>query len=505
MLQKKEDNRRDYYSWRYRSSDDDDDKPDSDFRVEADIENNRLLLYANKAELEAVNSLLVKLGELPGDSGNPNTIRVQDARGEKTTADLLIQLKRLWPESANPLKIEGTLPTSDVELDEPSETSDQKTDSVDSTEPVNDSDAEDTGKTANRKAIGAAMPATFAMQTNASASTSDDQPLQHDARAETPDETTPSDAPPINISIAADGRLILSSQDTAALDTLEELIGRLAPPAKKHRVFYLQYALASLVTLNLEEYFEGDTSTDSDENWMRAWFGMDFKEETVNNGLSSRRPVRFIYDIDTNSILVRDATPRQMETIEELIEIYDQAPSEESISARRLKAFKLEYSDANVVAATIKDVFRDLLSSKDKEFVGTGEKENQSSSSRTIRLFGGNDKDDKPTKVKASFEGALSVGVDALSNTIIVSAQEEWMPNIEEIIKYLDENAKPDTTVVVQPLKMPMNADSMQALAAMLRPWPGNKKPEDTPKRKGKGKAEQRESPMPTVPETDSN
>jgi type II secretory pathway component GspD/PulD (secretin) len=37
----------------------------------------------------------------------------------------------------------------------------------------------------------------------------------------------------------------------------------------------------------------------------------------------------------------------------------------------------------------------------------------------------------------------LSVGIDATSNTLIVSAQEEWLPSIEEMIKFLDDEAKP--------------------------------------------------------------
>ncbi|WP_417749102.1 secretin N-terminal domain-containing protein [Rosistilla oblonga] len=487
LIGKKEEDdssRNNYYYRRYGGGGDDDDKPDSDFRVEADIENNRLLLFANKAELEAVNNLLVKLGELPGDSGNPNTIRVQDSRGAKSTADLIRQLQQLWPATANPIRVEGELPAVEEESESAPSDDDQPADSAE----------QDNARTTAVPKRPRVQTAVFARPQVAQGSTGNaaQPPAGNEKTAADDAKNTGNEAlPPITISIANDGRLILSSQDTAALDALEELMQRLAPPPKKHRVFYLQYALASLVKLNLDEYFEDEKSTDSSDNWMRAWMGMDFKEESKNNGLASRRPVRFIYDIDTNSILVRDATPQQMETIAELIEIYDRAPSEESISARRLKVFKLEYSDANVVAATVKDVFRDLLSSKDKEFAGGGDKEKQSSgSSRTFRIFGGNDdKDSKPTKVKASFEGALSVGVDALSNTIIVSAQEEWLPAIEEIIQYMDQNAKPDTTVVVQSLSVPMDAKSMQTLADLLRPWPGNKKPEgNQPGKQGKEK-----------------
>ena len=230
---------------------------------------------------------------------------------------------------------------------------------------------------------------------------------------------------------------------------LEEVIARIAPAAKKYEVFYLKHALASLVTLNLEEYFEEETdakSSDADNYW-RGWygFGMSNGDKETTRDLSARRKIRFIYDFDTNSILVSNASPAQLETVRQLIEVYDRPISEESVSARRFKIFTLRFARAEDVADTIKDVYRDLLSSKDKAFTkNQTEKEQTSQSSNFYRIFGSSDGEDKkPKKVKASFAGALSVGVDARSNTLIVSAQEEWLPSIAEMIQFLDEQAEP--------------------------------------------------------------
>ncbi len=49
------------------------------FRVDADVENNRLLLFANEIEIEEVMNLLVKLGELPPEGGDRSTVRVLEA------------------------------------------------------------------------------------------------------------------------------------------------------------------------------------------------------------------------------------------------------------------------------------------------------------------------------------------------------------------------------------------------------------------------------------------
>ena len=109
--------------------------------------------------------------------------------------------------------------------------------------------------------------------------------------------------------------------------------------------------------------------------------------------------------------------------------------------------FKLKHARAEPVASTLKEVYRDLLSSKDKEFSKDPKgEEKQSQNSGYVRVYGGigadNNKDKKPTKVRQSFAGALSVGVDAVSNTVIISAQEEWIESVSQMVEYLDTAAE---------------------------------------------------------------
>jgi hypothetical protein len=157
-------------------------------------------------------------------------------------------------------------------------------------------------------------------------------------------------------------------------------------------------------------------------------------------------------------VLVSNATSEQMTTVRSLIEIYDRPIPENSISARRFQLFKIRHARASDIAATIKDVYRDLLSSKDKVFERPGaqgdEKEQNSQGNNIYRVFGSMESEDKkPTTVKASFAGALSVGVDEVSNTLIVSAQEEWISSIAEMVRFLDVEALPyrNTVQVVNP------------------------------------------------------
>ena len=429
-----------YYSYRYGQQKEED--PKKGFRIDADIEKNRLLLWATPSEMTQVNDFLMKMGEIPGGDKNPNTVRMLDPRDHEATLRILEQIRNAWQSiGPNELRIQG------VEEDQ-DETEDE------SSKPEGEIDAATTTSTS---AVPARVISRSGKLRNARMKThlvqlfkADDTSMLNEKAIEktaTGTQNSPPPPPPVTISISEDGRIVLSSKDTAALDRLEDLLRQVAPPAKDFEVFYLKFALASSVTVNLREFFQDAAEFNTEDNWWRAWMGLSFEEAEGGKGLSSKRKLRFIYDFDTNSILVSNASPEQLATVRQLIKIYDKAPSEEAISARRFKIFKLKHARAEQVKATLKEVYRDLLSSKDKEFAKNPKgDEKQSQNSGYVRVYGGigsssNNKDKKPTKVRQSFSGALSVGVDAVTNTVIISAQEEWIGTITEMIQYLDDAA----------------------------------------------------------------
>ena len=70
LLQQKEekqDRSRYYFGYPYGRQPENEDDPDQ-FRVDADVENNFLLLWANDVEIDEVTNLLVKLGEMQGEA-----------------------------------------------------------------------------------------------------------------------------------------------------------------------------------------------------------------------------------------------------------------------------------------------------------------------------------------------------------------------------------------------------------------------------------------------------
>src|SRR5690606_6047950 len=129
-----------------------------------------------------------------------------------------------------------------------------------------------------------------------------------------------------------------------------------------------------------------------------------------NATLGKRRKLRFIWDNDTNTIVVQNASPAQLQVIRQLIDIYDQPVSEDSVARRRTDIVPIRYSEANDIATAIKEVYRDLLSSKDKEFQGGQSGERERGRDRGYSFWGGSSSQ-KSTPVQVSFEGALSIGV----------------------------------------------------------------------------------------------
>ena len=157
------------------------------------------------------------------------------------------------------------------------------------------------------------------------------------------------------------------------------------------------------------------------------------QKKTGTPSLGKRRIPTFIYDNFTSTILVRGADRRQLQIIDELIELYDVPEPADTRAMRVTKIFRLENSKAEVVAQAVKDVFRDLLSSNDKALEKPGENKTQT---RVYSYFGSEDGGDDDSPIR--FKGLLSIGVDPNSDTLVVSSTASLMDTITELVLELD-------------------------------------------------------------------
>ncbi len=410
------------------------------FRVDADVEHNRLLLWANPVELTEVEALLVKLGEIPSGGSGSATVRTIDGGDEKETEELIERIRQAWPSIApNPLLIPKapapTAPNTNSPLPHAGDT-----------RPTPASPLPSAGAMLGVRGSALQPPPTTDRT---------QPPLLHLANLQSrsadmgPAESLPANKgpvdspPPIKISIGPDGKMIVSSEDTQALDRLEELAAQLPNNRKDYQVFRLKYAWAVGVSLNLEDFFKEDKKErPRPSRWMFYDYGADSQDDSEDERkLSKRRKLKFISDADTNTILVEGADAKQLKTIEDLIKLYDQPPPSDSQSVRKTEVIRLKYSKARAVVDTVKDVYRDLLSSNDKALATNNQ---QKESSRSIIFNYDTDKTEQKTP---KFKGLLSIGVDETSNSLMVSAPAYLFDHVAKMIKELDQAAAPDYTV----------------------------------------------------------
>lgn len=451
------------------------------FRVDADVEHNRLLIWANDVELEEIQNLLVKLGELPPPGSRASTLRTLDSIPLEDAPYLIERLRDAWPGLGdNPLQLkihpraeppaepepipleDNTSTRLDPQLFLPAQPAVFRftKDSVSRTNapvqppvPAKPEPASPESVPTDIEAGPAAVVETIVIhpqRDDSAAAAADPATLaQREAPLEA-DRPRPPGAPVV-VELGVDGRWVLRSEDTAALDRLEDLLVDLAPPRRDYKLFQLKHntSWAFGIAMNLEDFFKEQEDKSSGG---RRYFYYDPPAEQKKDPkrLSARRELKFIADTDTNSILVVGADPSQLRIIEELIEYYDQPVASDAKALRRTEIFQIVHSDANVIADAIKDVYRDLLSENDKALQQQNGQNKEQRQERTVTyvydsLDEGGDKKGSEPPAPVRFKGALSIGVDEVSNSLIISSTESLLANIRMMVQTLDRAAVPKT------------------------------------------------------------
>ena len=181
-----------------------------------------------------------------------------------------------------------------------------------------------------------------------------------------------------------------------------------------------------------------------------------------------------------------------MLTIRELIEIYDIPEPVDSQAARVTKLITVRYSRASLIAETIKEAYRDLLSSNDKAFQkgrqGGGERRGDryaGGGETFIRsFFGGSEERPTSERTKITFKGQLSIGVDQTSNALIVSTSGEGlMTIIEQMVKALDLAAQPASRMHTVQLSGRVNGAYLKRMLASVIKEEQSKTPQNRDRR----------------------
>lgn len=522
------------------------------FRVDADAANNRLILWANKIELEQVEACLAELGEIASPkSRTSDNVRVLDFGNGGDEQQFLERLRRVWPA----LGKDGTKLIIDVPEKKAGKDEDKQQGTM---EPQKEQPApkespkpaaaptksavsrgadapSGSGPRAENSAARNAIPvhlaaltrttppadrvladAGTAREANATATETTPAPQRFmrrrraaspvplptaaPAAAAAPSAATDNASPaaadkpasndPVYITRSPDGKLIIASRNSEALDALEKLAARIGPPRKDYSVFTLHYATAASVRFNLEEFFATERTGEYRRSDSSGSSG-----GTVSPGLSQRRPLRFLDDMQTNSILVQGASGDQLRQIGDLIDMYDRPEQPNSKASRMTKIFPIVHSRAALIAETLKDVFRDLLSANDKALEGSNGG-GRSSQGRPMRSFLDAAEDEARIN-QGRFKGQLSLGVDETSNRLIVSCPESLMRNIEKIIEDLDKAAAPvETTFQVLRIDRNIDASVVQKKLMEMLKKPGTASDLQSPNGQASPQQQQQQGPQ---------
>ena len=518
---KQERRRREWWEdWGDRNRRNQDDDSGDRFKVSADIENNRLLLWCNDTEYKSVRELLEKLGEIYRPGSNLSKIRQVDVSGVGDVDGLLKKVQEQLRNIAPEIELELPLPTPAVPVTpvlpervplKILEGDTKKTVDPTSLEPVNEArlepaqvvfvaDAVATGTDKTESATSGPDKVVGGAQGPAAATGVADEERERLRRTVKPprgfipqqqptQQEGGSEVPRIMISRGAAGQLVVSSTDPAALDALEEVLGRMLPRRKKNwKKFDLKYASASWVKFNLADFFKDDDTNNRRSRFDWGWDRRNGREQSSQ--LSTRRKVRFIDDPDTNTIVVLNASQEQLQTVAELIEIYDIPEPVDSQAARVTKLITVHYSRATLIAETIKEAYRDLLSSNDKTFQRgrQGDKggERFAGGGETFirSFFGGEQERPASERARITFKGQLSIGVDQTSNSLIVSTTGEGlMKIIEQMVAALDRAAQPARRVETVELSGRVNGAYLKRMLASVIAEKETKNPENRGRR----------------------
>jgi hypothetical protein len=284
----------------------------------------------------------------------------------------------------------------------------------------------------------------------------------------------PTGAPPVKVTWGIDGQLLITSDDPAALNQLEELLARITPQVPEHFVIPLSpRASAFSVAANLRAYFKEEEKKDN-ANSRNVYFYENYgdtKQEDPLGKITKRRPIKFIDDWDTNTIIVVGATAKQLEMVKELMKIYDKSTPPDPQAGRHTRPVTLKYNKAKIVAEAVKEVFRELLSTKDRALQNPNEKKAPSMGT-TIFYDAPSSSDTTEKRTQVTFNGRLSIGIDEHSNTLLVSTDGgDLMRRVMDLITALDEASKPARTQlkVVQLGAGMSDSVSRKALAKALQ------------------------------------
>ena len=400
-------------------------------RVDADPTTRSLLIRATEAQIQDIRSLLAKMGEQESGngtgggfggrgSGNLRMIPIDAATARRT----LEQLNSIWP-TVRQNRIRTVRPSSSIR----GFRSDESSAPPASTSPSVPLKTTGTEATTAERSIYVA---------------NEQEPEVNEEDAANAQTSTTETLPDVIVTIGPQG-LLIASEDTEALDEFEGLFMTLADQlfagTREMAVFYLKFAKADVAAEVLKQFIGGGTSSSGGggtllgslagaalgNSGVGSMLGLGGSGSTAK--ISSGTTV--IADPRLNAVVVQ-ATPKELDFIEDLLKVLDKSNSPEQIATiPRPRAIPVINTDAEAIAEIVRSVYASRLA-------GGGTQQRQPSPEDFMRAISGQKNPGRSIQDAIREQVQLTISVDQRRNALLVVAPDSLFEEIKTLVADLD-------------------------------------------------------------------
>jgi len=295
---------------------------------------------------------------------------------------------------------------------------------------------------------------------------------------------------PIVVAPSAGG-VVIASEDTEALDQFEALLQTLATRAatsdREFTIFYLKSSSATVIAETLGHILGGTTSSARTGGGGGSLLG-DIAGAALGEGgggimgsllgigrggggggeetsVITSGTMRIVPDARLNALIVQ-GSPADLDSIEQLLEVLDQQDAPETLVSPKPRMIPVMNTKAADVAEVVKQVYQDRIAGG-----AGGQQQRQPSPEDFIRAMrGGGGRGERGGARGAAEEASkMSIGVDARTNSLVVSASQPLFEEVEQLVKTLDQATESTAqSMRVVTLKRSNPQSVHQALSAMM-------------------------------------
>ncbi|PAY19939.1 general secretion pathway protein [Rhodopirellula sp. SM50] len=458
--------------------------------VDGDPATGKLWVRGSQDEIEQVRRLLEQLDGTTSEGLLSGKVRLLPLNGRQAE-DALRQLQLYWRMTGRDNPIRVVSPSGAGESNGIRDRKIQRAPSNSNSPPTQSTSNPASNLDASRVDTQRFYYLTQAPTTSSPAASSpaDNQPANDPSEPVTT-EVAKSPSPDIMIELTPNG-IRIASDDTEALDELEELLSQLIGPmgtsSDLPTIYWLKYIQADIAAEMIASILGGGDSAGSLTDTITGGLGGGMlgglmglagggggETSSAKSILTSTGSVNIVPDLRLNALFIQ-ANELDLQVIEMVLEKIDIEESPEDIELTATpRMIPVLYQSAAEVAKVVKEIYADRVAGADQgrsNAGGGGGRGGQPSPEDFINaLRGGRGGRGGGAETAKSERSKITVAVDVQSNSLVVTATTKDFEEIQMLVEALDQGGRVnEDETVVYTLPGTLNGNTIvQALEAIL-------------------------------------